>query len=88
MNKYLLISLVVLTQICLIFLYINKETNIIKLTYNNQKLEKILNNLIEKKLELNNNILYLQNPNIIKDFAINKLGMQKTKLNQIKILEK
>ena len=88
MNRYLLISSAILIQVILIFLYINKESNIIKLTYNNQKLEKVLNNLLEKKLDLNNKILYLKNPRFIKEYAINNLGMQKTKLSQIKILEK
>lgn len=67
-----------------IFLQIYKQSNFVKISYKKQRLEKEKETLIQKKDNLNQQLLEIKNPNLIKDYATKNLNMKKIGINQIK----
>lgn len=87
MKKNIFISLFLLVHLFFVFFYIYKESQIIKLSYQTQKLSKLIDKLTEEKQYLNRTLQTAQNHNQIKIFAQNDLKMNKINLNQIKTLK-
>jgi hypothetical protein len=73
-------------QIMFIFLYIHKQSTIIKLSYEKQRNEKQKEELLLRKNMLIQQLQGLQNRTIVKEYATKKLGMKKIQLPQIMVL--
>jgi len=83
-KKNLFITLFISTNIFFVFLLIHKQTNMSRLFYTQQTLEQELEQVRQKKQQLTQVFYSCQDKNSIKDIALNKLGMQKITLQQIK----
>lgn len=84
--KYKFAICFLLTQLFLIFFEIHRQSKIIKLSYQKQKLEKNIAELLLKKQKLKQEIESEKNLSKIKSFAINNLGMEKIELSKLKKL--
>jgi len=69
-----------------VFLHIYKYSCWAQETYHKQQQEKEKNRLLRKKETLSRELCMLKDPTYVKRYAMNKLGMQKIRLNQIKRL--
>lgn len=87
LKRNIFVILFISVNILFIFLQIHKQSTFIKLSYENQRLEKEKQQLVHKKEELTQKLYELQDPSEIKKFASNDLNMQKIKLNQIKKID-
>ena len=75
------------TQLFIVFFYISHQAQLIKLSYQKQKLEKKIDLLLTEKEKIKNELLMAQNKTAIKKFAQSKLGFETIKLTQIKSLK-
>lgn len=87
MKKPQFIVIFFATQIFLVFFYISHQAQVIKYSYQKQKLEKQLDNLITEKNKLNTELMLAQNKNEIRKYAQKNLGLHKINLKQIKSLK-
>lgn len=83
MKKNPFIILFFALQLFLVFFYIFKESQIIKLSYQKQKYEKTKKELTEHKKNLTHELHMLKNKNSIKEYA-RKNNMEKLKLKAIR----
>lgn len=83
-KKNYLLFVFITMNIIFIFLQIHKQSYIVKLYYQKQKIEKEINQAEQQKNLLNQKLYELKNPSNILKYATNKLGMQKIQINQIK----
>ncbi len=84
MQKKYFISFFIGMHVIFIILTIHKQSSHIKLTYEKQRLEKE-----QRELKAEHNVLMerfnkLQDPEMIKHYALNKLHMKHISLNQIR----
>lgn len=86
MKRGVFILLFCSVQLFLIFFYIHKENLLIKLTYANQKYEKLLAQLKDQKQQLTRMVLARKDPQTVKAFA-DHLKMKKMRLNQVKKID-
>ena len=63
---------------------IHKQSHIVKSYYSKQRLDKEKEELFQKKNLLTQQLYELKNPTNIMNYAIEKMDMQKIKLNQTK----
>jgi cell division protein FtsL len=87
MHKKTFIILFIAIHIGFIFLQIHKQSYLVELSYQKQKNEKIKQELVEKRNNLQQQWYVLQNRATIKNYAQEKLGMKKISLHQIKQLQ-
>jgi len=87
MKKLTFIVLFCGVNIFLIFLQIDKKGKNTALSYEIQRKERELQELIQQKEHLTNKLHVLKNPSTIKEFAAEQLNMKKIKLSQIKLLQ-
>ena len=87
MKKPSFIVIFFAVQLFLVFFYISHQAQVIKLSYQKQKLEKQLDNLTTEKNKLNTELMLSQNKNGIRQYAQRNLGFQKINLKQIKSLK-
>lgn len=80
-NKFIFLFLGI--QLFLVFFYIFKESQIIKLSYEKQKYEKEKQDLLEHKKQCLHTLHILKNKNHIKEYAL-KNNMESLKLKAIK----
>ena len=71
-------------NIGMVLLQIKNHTNVVQQQYRNQRNKKMKEELQQKKAATLRSLYALKNPASIKQFAIEKLAMQKIALNQIK----
>jgi hypothetical protein len=83
-SKNLFFTAFVAVNVIFIFLQIHKQSTFVKLSYEKQRLEKEKEELTQTKETLSQKLYELKNPSNVKKYAINKLNMEKIKLNQIK----
>lgn len=74
-------------QVFLALFEIHRKSKIIKLYYNNQKLEKYRAELLNQKTVLNQNISAEKNLVQIKQFAQDRLKMKPIALNKLKYVQ-
>jgi len=86
MKKFIIV--VIITNIIFVFMVIYKQSQITKLSYEQQLLENTRNELREEKEALIQKLYRLKNPKKIKDYATKKLGMKKMGLSQAKRINK
>ncbi|TET06935.1 hypothetical protein E3J79_00480 [Candidatus Dependentiae bacterium] len=86
MKRLTFIVLFVGINILFIFLQIHKQSQITKVSYQNQRKKMELDTLIQQKEAVTNQLQVLKNPASVKKYATNRLNMKKTRLNQIKLL--
>ena len=84
-NNFLLYSFIAINLI-FIFLQIHKQSYLVKMYYEKQRLEKEKEQLIQKQNNLTQQIYELKNLNNIMKYSSDNLNMKKVKLNQIKKL--
>ena len=84
MTKRLFVSSCILFHIFFAFFQIYKRTTLIKYSYEKQKIEFDLAELIHKKKLLSNEIESLKDRTALKNYAQEILSMQKIKLSTIK----
>lgn len=84
MKKRFFITTFIIIQLGIITLHIEKQSRLIKLSYEKQKYEKQISQLKIKKQELTCTIASLQNQASIKQYAQNTLGMSPLSLHKIK----
>ena len=84
MKKLSFIILFISVNILIVFLHIHKQSQIIKLSYTNQKMKRELDQLEQKKEAFTHQLQALKNPSAIKEYAEQELDMKKIKLSQIK----
>lgn len=80
----LLLYAFITINLLFIFLQIHKQSSLVKLYYEKQRLEKEKEQLIQKKNSLTQQLYELKDPNNIMKYCADKLNMKKVKLNQIK----
>lgn len=83
LNKNFIIFFI-LTQVFLALFEIHRQARVIKLYYNNQKLDKYKTELLNKKTILNQNISIEKDLVQVKNFAINQLKMKPIFLHKLK----
>lgn len=86
MKKKTFITLFIVVNIIIIFLYIHKQSTIIKLSFKKQRNEKIKEELTLQKNSLEQQLQTLSNKTAIKEHATKKLGMKKIDLKQITVI--
>lgn len=87
MRKQLFITLFITVHLFFVFSQIHKQSQFIKLSYQNQKCDKLKQEFAAKKQTLNYALRKeMHNPAAIKTVAQEKFRMQKMALNQIKLL--
>ncbi len=86
LKKHFFLITFIATNIFFIFLLIHKQTMSSRLFYQQQELEQTINNLNARKQEFTEALYLKQDKAHIKEIAVNKLGMQKISLRQIKKL--
>ncbi len=84
MTKQQFASICILFHIFFAFFQIYKRTRLIQFSYEKQKLESELTELIHEKKLLSNEIESLKNRSLLKDYAQKTLSMEKIKLTTIK----
>jgi hypothetical protein len=67
-----------------VFLLVHKHTQIVKLSFEHQRLEKKHQALLKEKQHIEEQLLAACDRTKIKEFAQKHLGMNKMKLNQIR----
>lgn len=83
MKRNQLLIIIVAIQLFFVFFYIFKESQIIKLSYQKQKLEQQKKELIEEKKRSLHILHLLKNKSALKEAAQQK-GMEKLKLRAIR----
>lgn len=83
MNKNFIIFFI-LAQVFLALFEIHRQAKIIKLYYNNQKLDKYRAELLHKKTVLKQDISAEKDLVQVKSFALNRLKMKPIALNKLK----
>jgi hypothetical protein len=73
-----------LANLCFIFFYIHKQSQLIKLSFEKQKYEKHNNKLIERKQQIMQALQEAKKRSHIQEYAQNTLKMEKIRWNQIK----
>jgi len=86
MKKRNFVLLFIFVHILFIAFQINKQGQLVKLSYEKQCLEARKKKLLTEKQELTNQIYALQNHTEVKKYALQK-GMRPVKLSQIKRLK-
>lgn len=86
MKKGTVLTTFIALHVGFIFLQIHKHMYFIRQSFEKQKNERILAQMIKHKQELQNKLYALQNKSDIKQFAQEKLGMKTASLSQIKRL--
>jgi len=86
-KRNLLLYTFIIINLLFIFLQIHKQSILVKLYYEKQRLEKEKEQLNQKKNNLTQQLYELKNPKNITQYAIDNLDMKKIKLNQIKKIE-
>ncbi len=84
MKKAYFITLFVGMHIIFIILQIHKQSSFIKLSYDKQRLEKEKRELLTQKDTLTQQLSQLQDHDVIKQFALNRLKMKQVSLKQIR----
>lgn len=88
MKKIPFILIFIAGNFILIFLQIFKQSEIIKLSYQKQRNEKLKSSLMQTKAKLEQQLYKLKDAKEVKNFAKNKLHMSEVKLSQIKKIER
>lgn len=83
MNKKTSFILVAVIHVSYIFLQINKQNKFIKLSYENQRLERQKKELLEYKQTLIEQRCALNQQGAVKAYAIEHLGMKPLSLSSI-----
>ena len=86
-SKKAFLFIFISVNLIFIFLQIYKHSVFVKLSYEQQRLEQEQENLAKKKIDLIEKLHTNQRHKPVKDFAQNKLKMQRIKLKQIKRLD-
>lgn len=86
MKQRTFIVLFIAINIIFIVLHIHKQSLMVKLSYEKQRLEHERQQLISKKDSLVHQWHELHKPSAIKEYAQKELGMRKPSLNQLKKL--
>lgn len=87
MKRATFIGLFISVHLIFVIAQIHKHSQIVKLSYQKQKNEKLRNELAEKQLVLTHQLYAHKNLGAIKEFAIKNLNMAPVKLSQIKRLQ-
>lgn len=87
MKRKSFILLFVATHVLFIALQINKQSKIVKLSYQKQRYEETKKKLLEQKQNYTNQLFALKKPSQIKQFATQKLAMKPLDLKQIKRIQ-
>lgn len=85
-KKFIIVAII--TNLIFVFLIIYKQSLLTKLSYEQQGLENVRQELRQEKEALIQELYRLRNPKKIKDYAINKLGMKKLGLKQAKKIDR
>ena len=86
MKRTLFIPIFIAAHVVFVFLQIHQYSKIIKISYEKQKNEQHVENLLKKQQSLTHTFNALQNKSAIKQFAQQQLHMQPVSLKQIKKL--
>jgi len=86
-SKKAFLFIFISVNLIFIFLQIYKHSVFVKLSYEQQRLEREQENLAKKKIDLIEKLHTNQRHKPVKDFAEDKLKMQRIKLKQIKRLD-
>lgn len=84
MKSFHFIAVIVGAHIFFIFFYIYHQSIVIKLSFQQQRLEKIQAELIEQKKELQHTLEKIKSRSFIKKYAEECLHWQKVRLTDIK----
>ncbi len=87
MKKTYFITLLIMTHVLFVALQINKESQFVKLSYEQQRYEQECKKLLTQKQTLQNRIYALQEQGAIKKYASEKLAMQPLSLKQVKRIQ-
>ena len=86
MKKRTFIALFITINLLFIFLYIHKQSTIIKLSFEKQRNEKLKEELMLQKNTLIQQLHTLNTKPAIKEHAAKTLGMKKIDLKQITVI--
>jgi cell division protein FtsL len=84
MKRSLFITIFITANIAFIVLHLHKQSQIIKFSYEKQKIEYERRALAKQKQELTHQIYTLHDRGRVKEFAYKNLGMEPVKISQIK----
>lgn len=86
MNRNVTVPLFIITNICCVFLHINKRSMLISESFRTQKIEHRIQEIHQQEALLAQQLLALQDRASIKQFAQETLHMEPLKLSSIKKL--
>lgn len=86
MKKTGFVLIFISTHITFVFLQIHQYSQIINISYQKQKTEKLKQQLVQKKQSLTHQLYALQNKTAVQKFAQSNLHMQPIDIAQIKKL--
>ncbi len=86
MKKRTFLTLFITTHLIFVGAFINKQSQLIKLSYQKQTYEQTIKTLLAKKQELTNTLHAAHNHQKIKAYATNELHMEPLFLKKIKKL--
>jgi len=84
MKKGPFIILFVSVNLFFLFFQINKQSRLVKLSFEQQRLEKTKSDLLDQKQKIKHELFRVQQTDNIKKYACHELGMEKMKLSQVK----
>lgn len=87
MHRRTFTIMVVLTAISCVFLLIYKQTRITQLLYEQQQFEQERAAITAEKERQLQMLFRLKNPTAVQEYAINKLGMKKISLRQVRTMD-
>jgi len=87
MKKLTFIVLFCGVNIFFVFLQIDKKGKNTALSYEIQRKERELQELVQQKEHLTNTLHAFKNPSAVKEYAAQQLNMKKIKLSQVKLLQ-
>lgn len=84
MKRSTFIAMFISTNIAFVLLHIHKQSQMIKLSYEKQKIEFEKAELSKQKQELTHQLYTMHDRTQVKQFAANNLTMKPVKISQIK----
>jgi Tfp pilus assembly protein PilO len=86
MKRSIFITIFISIHILFVGLQIHKHGLFVQLSYQKQKQEKLKDELLQRKQELAHQLHAAKAPTLIKQYVVQKNGMERVKLAQIKRL--
>lgn len=78
-----IVAVFVVVNLLFIFLQIHKQSQLVKISYSRQRLEKEQDQLTKKRNEVVHKLHLQQSSSVVKKYATKQLGLRNTNVNQI-----